>query len=300
MPVAATYPDDLALALVEAHPLSPFRSVSWRWRLAGALARHDRRLRRKWVDAPVRRAARYLRRAARLRGASADRLARIDPVLDAARRLWLGADPRLPREIEARLLAAQDVDTIARRTGVAAAAIRAGADLFFDIESSRACPDHFRFVLVGEAVYLPEAPISSDAVLKLLALAGGPVVVDAILDLRDDEAPICSDLKALIATMQLPVTPATSPLLVRLAVRAAELDDATQNRRCGALAAPVSALPCPSAGRFVALEAAIEAGKPVSNAPEARREHDAPGSGADATPALCAFAPKLGELGWAG
>jgi hypothetical protein len=276
---------------------SPFRPPDARWGLARALLADPDSPARRWLDRPSRRLLHFLR-------ARCDRRPRRRRDADLEAALALRFEPAHERArfaLELLVLGGHDLDAIAARAGLLPRAVATYRAAFLDLDP--AATDALVFALGGPPGIEPDAP-PREVVLRLLAVAGGPLVADHLAARQVDRAPspaaIDDAVEALAAATRLPVTPATSPLLLRLAARAAELDGAAQNRRCGALAAPVSALPCPPAGRIVALEAPIEAENPVSNAPEARREHDPPGPVADATPALCAFAPKLGELGWAG
>jgi hypothetical protein len=162
--------------------LNPARPLAWRWQLAGALARSSgRRSRRRWIDASVGAAVRYLRAADRRRVTPGSRRPSVEPALDAAVRLGHGADQKR-LEIEDRLLAGQDDATIAARTGLAAAAIRSFAERFFDVRPRLACPEQLLFATIGAALYESSTPIPAEVVRRLLCMRGGPAVADALLD----------------------------------------------------------------------------------------------------------------------
>jgi hypothetical protein len=213
---------DLEPVWLECHPRNPCRPLDWRWRVAQVLARSGRPRRFSWIDPPVRRAVRYLRRTASRSTAAGARRARPDALMVEAVRLWHAPERSRRQEIEARLLAGQDEDTIAQRMGLAAETIQVGAALFFDVRSQLESRDHLRFAVLGDALSVPGRPITRDIILPLLCLDGGPAVADALLD-PTRQAELASDLDLLQTALALPVAARTALRIFKLADRLAEL-----------------------------------------------------------------------------
>lgn len=119
------------------NPHNPFQPVDLRWRRCHYLVRHGRRPSRDRDDHATFDGWRYLldRRTCRDRR-DQERLAQRHPAVAAAyylSRQTRLAEPLKKAEVEARLLARQEDETIAARCGLSAAAVGAYHDLFFAV-----------------------------------------------------------------------------------------------------------------------------------------------------------------------
>ena len=104
-------------------------------------------------------------------------------------------------EVEARLLADDQVENIARRVATEVEIIEAYERLFFNVRERLADRGYLMHCVLGPAVHLGFQAGDYDLVWKLFALLGGPLAVDLMIDqsvghARPDRA---SDLKYFVA-----------------------------------------------------------------------------------------------------
>jgi hypothetical protein len=213
---AGSPPDaELAATLLESHPLNPFRPLNWRWRLAGPLARHDRRLRHKWIDAPVRQAAHHLRQAAREGRASTNRPSRLDPALATAIRLQKDDSPRR-REVVCRLLAGQADAAVAAACGLEPAVVAAFEATFFSVRDRLDAVDHLALALRADEP-------GPTATLGLLSYRGGPLVAELLCGPAPDPQ-LARCIEMLDIVRGITPTPRTAPRVLLLHERLRELE----------------------------------------------------------------------------
>jgi hypothetical protein len=167
-----------AARLLECHPHNPFRPVDWRWRLADHLAGYGRRFRQKWIDAWVRRAARFRRLLLRHGDPAHKKVVARDPALATACRL--NSDPRTRLVVEAAILAGESYDAVAARVGLDATVVEAYERVFYAVSDLRSARDWVLFIAIP-GLYGPSAPDDA-ALIKMFAYLGGPFVLDLMLD----------------------------------------------------------------------------------------------------------------------
>ncbi len=228
-------------------PGSPFRPVDWRWRWARARREGVARPRRGRDDAWVRRANRLQKALARRGGDDRHpRLTRLDPTALGAYRLRRG-DPRLRWEVEARLLAGQAAGTIAARVDLPTAVIEAFAALFYDVVDAGDSSDWIAFAVFGPELEGRLAAGDAGLLGKLLAYAGGPLVLEAYLGATatgpgasaGPDPGIAERFRLAAVALAAPVTPASAPLLLRVHTLQRRLDRATADRAAGAVFTPI-------------------------------------------------------------
>src|SRR5262245_46423013 len=112
---------------------SPTRSPAWRWERAQALVRQGRYVSPRRDDAPTGRAVRYLRQLRRCRqGTQLRKLAVTYHDIHAARQLHERGGTAVVA-VQARLLARQSFEEVARRTSVTVEAVKTYEALFFNV-----------------------------------------------------------------------------------------------------------------------------------------------------------------------
>lgn len=156
------------------HPLRP---VNWRWRRALRLVRDG-----KWpiarADDPwTIEAYHYADTIEHLTGKYRfpDRM--ID--IHAAYKLSKADSPRL-WELEARILAQEHVDVVARKTGVPADTVRAYAATFFDVGPKIHARGHIQAIVIGSR--RPWTPTRVRDLWCHFGYMGGPLVLDTIIE----------------------------------------------------------------------------------------------------------------------
>jgi hypothetical protein len=172
------------------------KDPAWRWHRSGYLLDHGRQpLRRD--DTATREAWLFRRALGQCRGAE-DRewLARDSPALIDAHHSFTSAVPLRRAELEARLLAGETDDVIARKCGMAPAGVTSYHDLYFDVRSKLQASGYIATVVLAGKPYKGIAPDDHEAILKSLGYAMGGEMVDEVLDcLRDP--PVVSSLAGL-------------------------------------------------------------------------------------------------------
>ena len=127
--------------------------------------------------------------------------------------------------VEARLLAGEPIEAIARKTALTPRAVATFEALFFNVSDKL----ENRGYLIHIAVGLYPTPREPDLglVWRLFGLIGGPVVLDALIDGdygspdRPEDERFLDELrlKLAVAFKQLPVDATTAPRLIRLYLR---------------------------------------------------------------------------------
>jgi hypothetical protein len=204
------------------------RPADWRWRRAQRLVAQGRYFSRRRDHAQTGRAARYLRALAR-RSRPASEAARHYPEIHAARRLHEGGSA-VPLMIQARLLARQPIDEVARRTGVPVAVVNAYQGLFFDVVDCLDARDWVLVRAIGMGAWGGKAFPDRGALLKCFAYFGGPLVLDVVLpylvggkDLFDPPLDLSTEggrreqvVRLAVATQMLPQGAATDKRLHKI------------------------------------------------------------------------------------
>jgi hypothetical protein len=187
-------------------PMNPRRPVDWRWQRAALAAGGTYPLsRRRDGDSWVVRAARFIREH---EGCTTEldmaELSEREPVIYWAHDIWYtrddGGNP-VRSEVEARLLADDLPENIARRVCTEVEIINAYERLFFNVRERLINRGYLMHCVLGPAVHLGFQASEYDLVWKLFALLGGPLAVDLMIDqsvghARPDRA---GDLKYFVA-----------------------------------------------------------------------------------------------------
>jgi hypothetical protein len=199
--------------------------MAWRWQRAGLLLELGMRWSRRRDDGPTRRAKQYLSALRRCRCvADRGRLERNMPDVAGAVAIVEG-QPTTRWAVEARLLAGEPIEAIARKTVLTPQAVATFEALFFNVSDRL----QNRGYLIHIAVGLYPTPREPDPglVWRLFGLLGGPVVLDALIDgdygspdrPEDDRLLDELRLKLAVAFKLLPIDATTAPKLIRLYLR---------------------------------------------------------------------------------
>ena len=180
--------------------------MDWRWQRAALAATGEYPLsRRRDGDAWVARATRFIRAHDNCNTElDLAELADQHPVIYWAHDIWYthddGGNP-VRSEVEARLLADDQRDNIARRVRTEVEIIEAYERLFFNVQESLVNRGYLMHCVLGPAVHLGFQASEYDLIWKLFAVLGGPMAVDLMIDqsvghARPERA---SDLKYFVA-----------------------------------------------------------------------------------------------------
>jgi hypothetical protein len=153
------------------------------------------------------------------------------PDVAAAVAIYEG-EPTARQIIEARLLAGEPIEVVARRCGVPVAAVEVYEQLFFNVTDRLENTSYILFCAIGPATYEGFAGDDSGALLKWFAFMGGPKVLDFLLGesytscdplpteghaIPPNEAARAARLRRIaLAAKVLPVNESTAVRLVRL------------------------------------------------------------------------------------
>ncbi len=163
-------------------PANPLRPLDHRWQLARCLVENPMPVRPRWIDAWTRRARRFHRiRQKRLDLSRRFHPDRVDAEIHQA--LQIQHQPRRRLELEARLLAGQDDDTIAQRLELPPDLVELYDRLFFDVRDHRNGRDFILARILGSGP--ARGQLSREQVVHLIAYMRGPVVVDGVLEVYD-------------------------------------------------------------------------------------------------------------------
>ena len=164
-------------------PQNPFRPLDWRWQLALHLIEHPSLRRPRWIDAPVRRARRFLLiQQKRLALGRTFRPERVDPLVHQALEVHHN-QPRRRLELEARLLAGQDDETIAQPMALAPELVALFAGLFHDVRDHLPHRDYILSRIHRGA--WERGYCTREEAVRLFAYMRGPAVVEGVLEIYD-------------------------------------------------------------------------------------------------------------------
>jgi hypothetical protein len=168
--------------LCRLRPTSPLRPSDYRWRLAGVLARRPRLPLRKYADAAVLRALRYLRALGRCRReADRRRLARHMPDLARAHALHHDGPQERRWAVEARVLANEPVEVIAAKHGLDSAVVETYEQLFFAERPRLGSRDYVMCCVVRIFDVQTERDLNLGIIWKLFGFLFGPVALDRLI-----------------------------------------------------------------------------------------------------------------------
>lgn len=166
-------------------PENPYRPPHWRWERAALIASGQLPVSRKRDDEWVARAARFRRRLDNVTHPSQMyELAEVDRPCFWAYKIWAGrADEKTSATaniLEARLLAAEPREEIARKSTVTKLVVDAYAAMFFDVSARLHCDDWIITQVLGPQ-YVRGIRASQAALLwKIYGWKYGPAAVDAL------------------------------------------------------------------------------------------------------------------------
>jgi hypothetical protein len=157
----------------------PLRSPAWRFQRASYLAAESKCLTRH-DDSWTHTATHFTRRLARCRTAQdQQRLAQHEPYLHQAYQVYCSGSTRLRTELEARLLASEPVEQIARKCALPEQTVTCYESVFFSVAESLA-QDHW-IVLVAIQLHSGRGEQDLSKVVRLLGYAYGPLMLDLVL-----------------------------------------------------------------------------------------------------------------------
>lgn len=158
----------------------PCRTPSWRWEIALEHMRRNDRV-RPWEDLAIKEAVRYLRE--RQRAQTARQVSNLrDRWRDLTRAQEIfEAGGVLRDEIEARLISGETFEVISTKTHTTPGAVSAFERYFFNVADSLNALDWMLVHAVGIHPGLRRKLEERD-IWRYMALAGGPVLVDLLVD----------------------------------------------------------------------------------------------------------------------
>jgi len=164
------------------NPHDPFQATNLRWRRCWYLIRHGRRPSRDRDDRATIGGWRYLQdRRARRDHSNYEWLTQRHPAVASAHRLFRKATPLDRAEVEARLLARESDEDIAKKCGLSAATVGAYHDLFFDVRDSLDAEIYIYTNIIGPKAFARLTENDVDIFLRMLGYAQGPLMLDAAL-----------------------------------------------------------------------------------------------------------------------
>jgi hypothetical protein len=234
-----------------ATPHDPFEPPDRRWLRAGHLVEsglppspcHD--------DTWVGRAVAYRRALAACRD-DEDRLGLAErlPAVAQAHALRLADPPLLRWAVEARILAREGFDVVAKKCAVLPEAVEAYERLFFNVIDKLDASSWVACQVIGPRIHHGLAEEDLDVLWKFFGYAYGPVVLDALIHgtlglprpatAREAAEVLARDADALwtrkksLATHLLPVTPETAAQVLQLAAQLGAIGRTGANSRDGA------------------------------------------------------------------
>jgi hypothetical protein len=242
-------PDTHNFSLLHHSPRCPFRPIDWRWVVAAFLARTNSRTRLRWIDGPIRRAAKYLRWAARPSTSGRSKRSPTDPAIAGAVALRSGPSSPVRTAIEALLLAGVDDRTIAARVGLDDGdVVAAYHDVFFEVRPLLEHSDALLARVFGEKLYT-QAPDTEQAV-KLLSFFGGQLVAEALVLAvvlpstsdapGDDHSKLVEQFEEYLLASSLPEDSRSLPTLLGLLAQANQLALDSENSTVASVSKPLN------------------------------------------------------------
>lgn len=230
---------------------NPRRAPHWRWlravQIDGGGAKATRALDGEEGFAWIRRATRLKRHFERA-GNNPEKMYALmlrDSDLFWAHSIW--ADEKAPTRwaIEARVVAGESDDEIARKAGTDPGVIAAYVSTFFDVREKLVNPDYVVNVIMGDAVVRGLQERHYDLLWKMLGFHGGPYVLDAVINrfipivkpestdgvagFFQDAAINSMKYKASLATMTVQINTHTQLPLIDSFVKYVEIERTTDN-----------------------------------------------------------------------
>ena len=162
---------------------NPFEPVDRRWLRSNHLAGQPRPRWHRTDDRWVRLAVTYIRALNRCRGErQRRRLAERMPALHLAHAIHQADPPLLRWAVEARILAAEDFDSIARKCGTTAEAIECYEAMFFSVLDKLRARTYIICQVIGRKIHHGLSEDDLDVIWKFFGYVGGPLLLDSLID----------------------------------------------------------------------------------------------------------------------
>jgi hypothetical protein len=184
------------------------------------------------------------------------RLDRLDPAVAGACRARSGGDGRRRWEVEARIVADRPTAEVAGRTGLPAGVVEAYEALFFAVRDRLGCIDWIATFVFGPRLYEGITEKDADLILKRFAYGYGAVVLDALIPVlfscsakgagggeADIDHRLAASLHRAVATLTIPVTAKTAPMLIQLDLRRREVEREAEAAGVAAVSGPIPMIP---------------------------------------------------------
>lgn len=231
---------------------SPVRAPHWRWLRASQIERGGKATTRAF-DGPsgfvcIRRALKLKRHISNAR-LSADiedyHMILRDPAMYWAHDIWLEDKKPTRWAIEARVIAGESNEAIAKKVGTEVDVIEAYVDTFFDVREKLVNQDYVINVILGDAVTRGLTERHYDLLWKMVAYQGGTHALNAVMSrfIETDRPKSAEDVanffqesainsvkyKAALATMTVPINTHTQLELINSFVKYVEVERTTEN-----------------------------------------------------------------------
>ncbi len=146
-------------------------------------------------------------------------------------------EPTARWAVEARLLAGEPIEAIARKTALTPRAVATFEALFFNVADR--LENRGYIIHIGVGLYTTPREPDPGLAWRLFGLLGGPVVLDALIDgdygspdrPEDERALDELRLKVAVALKLLPIDATTAPRLIRLYLRLRQAELAAEGAR---------------------------------------------------------------------
>jgi hypothetical protein len=213
---------------------NPFAPLDRRWRQAAWLIDQGQPLSSAQFDPWVEQAVAYQTALHACQDEVArEHLAREMPDIDQALAVYQAKSPLLRWAVEARILAKESFDEIARKCNLLPETVEAYEALFFAVADKLGADTWVVCNVIGAKAFTGLTADDLDVLWKMIGFAFGPVMLDAFIhgNLGVDEPATAEEIdqvlsqqtkslllrKEAIATHVLPVTPKTAPRIIQMA-----------------------------------------------------------------------------------
>jgi hypothetical protein len=172
--------------MFQLHPSNPFRPVNWRWERARLMRENKLRNTKRCSDPWVRSACDFQKGLTKCKD-DIDRYMLMEqfPDIYGAYLMYQRGEEQEKHPmrfvVEARLLAAQTLDEIARLLGVPNTVIDAYTKLFFDVSEKLENTDYVMTCIIGPSVHAGLSDRDYDLLWKLFGYIYGPIALDAFI-----------------------------------------------------------------------------------------------------------------------
>ena len=175
---AVPLPDPVDISwYMELRPSSFCRRVDWRWRVASRLSQ-GATVPRSWVDQRIVAARAFQSLLIDANETDLESLSAAAPGLFAAHSLYRRGPDLVRFEVEARILAREPFDSIARKCCLTSRAIAAYEALFFNVLDRLDSTSYITHTVIGPKLHYGLKPSDIDVLWKFYGYHGGSHVLD--------------------------------------------------------------------------------------------------------------------------